>query len=77
MEKVAKEMLKMSMKSYLNEKEADGAVETSKEIFSRDDEIDNLNTQVQQDLIKRMSKNSRSSLSLIFTFFMIRVAAAG
>ena len=38
MEKVAKEMLKMSMKSYLNEKEADGAVETSKEIFSRDDE---------------------------------------
>ena len=59
MEKVAKEMLKMSMKSYLNEKEADGAVETSKEIFSRDDEIDNLNTQVQQDLIKRMSKNSK------------------
>ena len=59
MEKVAKEMLKMSMKSYLNEKEADGAVETSREIFSRDDEIDNLNTQVQQDLIKRMSKNSK------------------
>ena len=48
MEKVAKEMLKMSMKSYLNEKESSGAVETSKEIFSRDDEIDNLNTQVQQ-----------------------------
>ena len=59
MEKVAKEMLKMSMKSYLNEKESSGAVETSKEIFSRDDEIDNLNTQVQQDLIKRMSKNSK------------------
>ena len=59
MENVAKEMLKMSMKSYLNEKEADGAVETSREIFSRDDEIDNLNTQVQQDLIKRMSKNSK------------------
>ena len=59
MEKVAKEMLKMSMKSYLNEKESDGALETSKEIFSRDDEIDNLNTQVQQDLIKRMSKNSK------------------
>ena len=58
-EKVAKEMLKMSMKSYLNEKESNGAVETSKEIFSRDDEIDNLNTQVQQDLIKRMSKNSK------------------
>ena len=59
MEKVAKEMLKMSMKSYLNEKESSGAVETSKEIFSRDDEIDNLNTQVQQDLIRRMSKNSK------------------
>ena len=59
MEKVAKEMLKMSMKSYLNEKKSNAAMEISKEIFSRDDEIDNLNTQVQQDLIKRMSKNSK------------------
>ena len=59
MEKVAKEMLKMSMKSYLNEKKPKGAIEISKKIFSRDDEIDNLNTQVQQDLIKRMSKNSK------------------
>ena len=59
MEKVAKEMLKMSMKSYLNEKKSNVAMEISKEIFSRDDEIDNLNTQVQQDLIKRMSKNSK------------------
>ena len=59
MEKVAKEMLKMSMKSYLNEKKSKGAIGTSKEIFSRDDEIDNLNTQVQQDLIRRMSKNSK------------------
>ena len=59
MEKVAKEMLKMSMKSYLNEKKSKGAIEVSKEIFTRDDEIDNLNTQVQQDLIKRMSKNSK------------------
>ena len=59
MEKVAKEMLKMSMKSYLNEKKSKGAIEVSKEIFTRDDEIDNLNTQVQQDLIKRMSKNPK------------------
>ena len=59
MEKVAKEMLKMSMKSYLNEKKSKGAIEVSKEIFTLDDEIDNLNTQVQQDLIKRMSKNPK------------------
>ena len=59
MEKVAKEMLKMSMKSYLNEKKSKGAIEVSKEIFTQDDEIDNLNTQVQQDLIKRMSKNPK------------------
>ncbi len=58
MEKVAKEMLKRSMKSFLNEKEEKGAIETARKIFTQDDEIDNLNTQVQQDLIKRMSKDS-------------------
>ena len=59
MEKVAKEMLKRSMKSFLNEKEEKGAIETARKIFTQDDEIDNLNTQVQQDLIKRMSKDSK------------------
>lgn len=59
MEKVAKAMLKTSMKSFLNEKEEKGAIETAKKIFTQDDEIDNLNTQVQQDLIKRMSKDSK------------------
>jgi len=35
------------------------AIKAAKSIFSQDDEIDHLNSQVQTDLIKRMSRDSK------------------
>ena len=59
MEAIAKNMLKDSIKLFSNFPEEKKAIKDAKNIFSQDDEIDHLNSQVQNDLIKRMSRNSK------------------
>ena len=59
MEAIAKNMLKDSIKLFSNFPEEKKAMKDAKNIFSQDNEIDHLNSQVQNDLIKRMSRNSK------------------
>ena len=59
MEAIAKNMLKDSIKLFSNFPEEKKAMKDAKNIFSQDDEIDHLNSQVQNDLIKKMSRNSK------------------
>ena len=59
MEKIAINMLKESIYSFSNESDAKSARKAVKNIFDQDDEIDHLNSQVQKDLIKRMSRNPK------------------
>jgi len=59
MEAIAKNMLKDSIKLFSNSPEEKKAIKAAKSIFSQDDEIDHLNSQVQTDLIKRMSRDSK------------------
>ena len=51
MEAIAKNMLKDSIKLFSNFPEEKKAMKDAKNIFSQDDEIDHLNSQVQNDLI--------------------------
>ena len=59
MESIAKNMLKDSIKLFSNVHEEKNAIKAARKIFSQDDEIDYLNYQVQNDLIKRMSRDSK------------------
>ncbi|MBH59969.1 MAG: phosphate transport system regulatory protein PhoU [Dehalococcoidia bacterium] len=59
MEAIAKNMLKDSIKLFSNVPEEKKAIKAARKIFSQDDEIDYLNYQVQNDLIKRMSRDSK------------------
>ena len=59
MESIAKNMLKDSIKLFSNVPEEKKAIKAARKIFSQDDEIDYLNYQVQNDLIKRMSRDSK------------------
>ena len=59
MESIAKNMLKDSFKLFSNVPEEKKAIKAARKIFSQDDEIDYLNYQVQNDLIKRMSRDSK------------------
>ncbi|MBM01846.1 MAG: phosphate transport system regulatory protein PhoU [Chloroflexi bacterium] len=59
MEAIAKNMLKDSIKLFSNIPDEEKAIIAARKIFSQDDEIDYLNYQVQNDLIKRMSRNSK------------------
>jgi len=59
MELIAKNMLKDSIKLFSNVPEEKKAIKAARKIFSQDDEIDYLNYQVQNDLIKRMSRDSK------------------
>ena len=59
MEAISKNMLKDSIKLFSNVPEEKKAIKAARKIFSQDDEIDYLNYQVQNDLIKRMSRDSK------------------
>ena len=59
MEAIAKNMLKDSIKLFSNVPEEKKAIQAARKIFSQDDEIDYRNYQVQNDLIKRMSRDSK------------------
>ena len=59
MESIAKNMLKDSIKLFSNVPEEKNAIKAARKIFSQDDEIDYLNYQVQNDLIKKMSRDSK------------------
>ena len=59
MEAIAKNMLKDSVKLFSNFPDQKKALKAAKDIFSQDDEIDHLNSQVQNDLIKRMARSSK------------------
>ena len=57
--KVRSRQALLGIKLFSNFPEEKKAMKDAKNIFSQDDEIDHLNSQVQNDLIKRMSRNSK------------------
>jgi phosphate transport system protein len=58
MEEKALEMLKKSLNLFCNIPEIEKGLSVVKELMAQDDEMDYLNSQVQRDLIKRMSKDA-------------------
>ena len=58
MEEKALEMLKKSLDLFCNIPEIEKGLSVVKELMAQDDEMDYLNSQVQRDLIKRMSKDA-------------------
>ena len=56
MEKIAIKMLKDSISAFCNASDMKSASKAARDLIVQDDEIDHLNSQVQKDLIKRMSR---------------------
>ncbi|MBT87843.1 MAG: phosphate transport system regulatory protein PhoU [Gammaproteobacteria bacterium] len=59
MEKIAIKMLKDSIIAFCNASDMKSASKAARDLIVQDDEIDHLNSQVQKDLIKRMSRNPK------------------
>jgi phosphate transport system protein len=58
MEEKALEMLRKSLDLFCNIPDIEKGLSVVKELMAQDDEMDYLNSQVQRDLIKRMSKDA-------------------